>query len=222
MASIASATRGPREFRWVHNKPAHELSIPSLLQLCNRVLQNSIDELTSVGDVPDALLPGFLRPATGAQLMRIENATSRSLDTDGLWRSVCFREGVASSDADLHSIKGVRTWKQFYVAKTKLDQEKSKSILDRLTKKHKVEKEEKDSKRIGVLANPPPPKRTKLAAPTNKHSNNGVSSLMAQTIRDFRAVPNVRAAVVNRNHTIAHNTAAVNPTAAIRGRLAKR
>jgi transcription elongation factor B polypeptide 3 len=99
--------------------------IPSLFNMCIRVLQENIEYLECTGGVPFDLLKPVLEIAKPEQLANIEYYNPYLLeDSDVLWRPHCQRKWKNKLPQELES------WREMYERCTNEDEEK----LNRLTK----------------------------------------------------------------------------------------
>lgn len=107
-------------------------AIPSLHELCIRVMQENIDYLECTGGVPFEILKPVLEKAKPDQLRSIEYYNPYILDeSDILWQPHCTRKWKNKKPQEME------TWRDMYERCTQEDQEK----LDRLTQhiKHNQE-----------------------------------------------------------------------------------
>lgn len=113
-------------------------AIPSLFNLCIRVLIENIDYLECTGGVPFDLLKPVLELAKPEQLSTIEYYNPYLLeDSDALWRPHCQRKWKNKQPQEME------TWREMYDRCTREDEEK----LSRLTNNIRF-KQEKTSSEI--------------------------------------------------------------------------
>jgi elongin-A len=110
-------------------------SVPSLFEMCIRILQENIDFLTETGGVPFDILRPVLERAKPEQLALIEYYNSYLLDeSDVLWEPHCKRK------FRIRQREEMETWREMYERCTREDEEK----LSRLTRNIKQQQEKAD------------------------------------------------------------------------------
>lgn len=110
-------------------------TIPTLFEMCIRVLQENIDFLTETGGVPFDILRPVLERAKPEQLNVIEYYNSYLLDdSDVLWEPHCKRKFRTRQRQEMES------WREMYERCTREDEEK----LSRLTRNIKQHQEKAD------------------------------------------------------------------------------
>uniref|UniRef100_A0A182FAP2 Uncharacterized protein n=1 Tax=Anopheles albimanus TaxID=7167 RepID=A0A182FAP2_ANOAL len=86
--------------------------IPTLYDLCIRLLQDHIDELRATGGIPFYILKPVLERATPNQLLQLEHFNPQFVeDSDGLWEQHCKRtfRSKQRNEEDLE------TWREMYL-----------------------------------------------------------------------------------------------------------
>ncbi|XP_050087299.1 transcription elongation factor B polypeptide 3 isoform X2 [Anopheles aquasalis] len=86
--------------------------IPTLYDLCIRLLQDHIDELKATGGIPFYILKPVLERATPNQLLTLEHYNPHFVeDSDGLWEQHCKRtfRSKQRNEEDLE------TWREMYL-----------------------------------------------------------------------------------------------------------
>nr|XP_022901595.1 transcription elongation factor B polypeptide 3-like [Onthophagus taurus] len=118
-------------------------SIPSLFELCIRVLQDNIDALEYTGGVPYAILKPVLDKASPQQLYTMEHYNPYLIeDTDELWQFHCSKDFKNKRREELES------WREMYMRC--LDEREAK--LKALTENIKVAQEKSTPVRQTKLA----------------------------------------------------------------------
>lgn len=113
-----------------------KMSIPTLFDMCIRILQENIDFLTETGGVPFDILRPVLEKAKPDQLSTIEYYNPYLLEeSDVLWEPHIKRQFRSRKREELES------WREMYERCTREDEEK----LSRLTKNIKKHQEIADS-----------------------------------------------------------------------------
>lgn len=104
-------------------KSGHPQAVPSLHELCIRVLQKNIDALEYTGGVPFEILRPVMERATPDQLFALEHYNPYLMDdSDGLWQQHCGRKFRA------YKRREMETWREMY-ARCKAEQDHRLSIL---------------------------------------------------------------------------------------------
>jgi elongin-A len=110
-------------------------NVPSLFEMCIRVLQENIDFLTETGGVPFDILRPVLERAKPEQLNTIEYYNTYLLDeSDVLWEPHCKRKFRTKQRQEME------TWREMFERCTREDEEK----LSRLTRNIKQHQEKAD------------------------------------------------------------------------------
>ncbi|KAK2713825.1 transcription elongation factor B polypeptide 3-like [Artemia franciscana] len=106
--------------------------IPSLLKLCQHVLEANLDMLEYTGGIPYDLLKNILEKATADQLLQIEQFNPYLLeDTDELWRVICHQQFRKSTPDDCE------TWRDVYFRCFDEREAKFASLANKLSSKAK-------------------------------------------------------------------------------------
>lgn len=91
------------------NKVTH-LKVPSLFEMCIRVLQDNIDALEYTGGVPYSVLKPVLEKCTATQLFTLEHHNPYLIeDSDELWQLHCQREFRNKTRDEME------TWREMYM-----------------------------------------------------------------------------------------------------------
>jgi transcription elongation factor B polypeptide 3 len=130
--------------------------VPTLFELCSRVLQDNIDALEYTGGVPYSVLKPILEKSNPNQLYMMEHHNPYLIeDTDELWKVHCQKEFRNKKREELE------TWREMYLrcldereAKLKaltanIKQSQDKSIPVRMTKLAYVDAVAKPPRNIG-------------------------------------------------------------------------
>lgn len=85
-------------------------SVPSLYELCIRVLIENIEALEATGGVPYYIIKPVLERATADQLFMIEHYNPYLIeDTDDMWKFHCNREFRTKQREEMES------WREMYM-----------------------------------------------------------------------------------------------------------
>lgn len=109
-------------------KTGQLLQVPTLFQLCIRVLQKNIDGLEYTGGVPFEVLKPVLELATPEQLQSFEEYNPYLLeDTDDLWRIHCGRRYKTQKREELES------WREMFVRCKEKEEERLSLLTKNIT-----------------------------------------------------------------------------------------
>lgn len=121
--SIASKNSVKRTKVYSGVKSSSSMEVPSLHELCIRVLQKNIDALEFTGGVPFEILRPVVERASADQLLVLEYYNPYLMDdTDVLWQQHCSRRFRGYKRHEME------TWREMYT-RVKSEQEKRLSML---------------------------------------------------------------------------------------------
>lgn len=165
-------------------------TVPSLFEMCIRVLQENIDFLTETGGVPFDILKPVLERAKPEQLNVIEYYNTYLLDeSDVLWEPHCKRKFRTRQRQEMES------WREMYDRCTREDEEK----LSRLTKNIKQHQEKAEgvvqkTRLAFVDSTVKPPRNVRHKQEIYGTNNKLVVSPAARTVGLRHIQPNLAAA----------------------------
>lgn len=127
--------------------------IPSLYQMCIRILQRNIDALEQTGSIPFDILKPVLQLASPEQLFTIESYNPYLMDdTDVLWQFHCQRKFRNSKRLELE------TWREMFLRCTEEQEARFNNLTDTIKRSQTVAVPLKQTKLAYVNSAVKPPR----------------------------------------------------------------
>ncbi|EJU05545.1 hypothetical protein DACRYDRAFT_19995 [Dacryopinax primogenitus] len=135
--------------------------LPSLKELCIRVVYNNLPSVTSFGQMSYETVKPFLIRMDAQQLHRVEENSPHLIDLDEeIWKALCtsefieIRRAVDSGQFDLPG-----SWREVYDEAESARDAKFALLQEKMKNNYKALAHEKEAKQIKVIEKAPPAKR---------------------------------------------------------------
>lgn len=130
-ASMSSKTVRTKVYSGI--KTGALMQVPSLHELCVRLLQKNIDAIEYTGGVPFDILRPILERATPTQLFSFEHYNPYLMeDSDVLWQQHCQRRFRGEKRQEME------TWREMFIRCTTEQEEKLNSLANNIKKSQSV------------------------------------------------------------------------------------
>lgn len=150
-ASISTKTIRTKVYSGI--KTGAIFAVPTLLELCVRLLQKNIDALEYTGGVPFEILKPILERATPDQLFTFEHYNPYLMDdSDMLWQQHCIRKFRGCKRREME------TWREMYSRCLNEQEERLNSLTNNIKKSQSVAVPLKQTKLAYINSTVKPPR----------------------------------------------------------------
>ncbi|KZT57029.1 hypothetical protein CALCODRAFT_496689 [Calocera cornea HHB12733] len=151
----------PDEADVVRPAPARAPLLPSLKELCTRVVYNNLPSITSFGEMSYEAVHPFLMRMDAAQLRCVEENSPHLIDhTEEIWKALCLREFIEIRRAyDSGQLGEPGYWREVYDDAEAARELKFAQLQAKMKNNYKAIAHQKEAKQIKVIEKAPPAKR---------------------------------------------------------------
>ncbi|KAJ3088860.1 hypothetical protein HK102_007757 [Quaeritorhiza haematococci] len=168
--------------------------VPTLKEVCIKTLQNNVNALDYLGEVPYYLIKPVLERCTPAQLANIEFHNEHIMDeSDELWKGHSIRDFIdVRRSHETGTLKEPESWRELYEDKQHEAEEKMERLGERLRNVKQNMEKEREARKVQVLNGIVPVPKKKTGWWSNSDHLLGRSKLYNKARRDLKKLPATR------------------------------
>ncbi|KAI0797561.1 hypothetical protein C8Q75DRAFT_738822 [Abortiporus biennis] len=144
----------------LNDNEQHPKQVPSLVQLCQRVVSTNIDRMFSLGENPPLeLIRPALQHCSAETLLRFENASPSLADgTSDIWKALCYNRHPLLAEQQ-YSDGEPDSWRDAYFVLNCLEEQRLEEVRLRLRSQREEAEQRKKHSQIKITDKVPPNKR---------------------------------------------------------------